>query len=238
MDFQPKNKYDLEDLRQIIKILRSPDGCPWDRKQNHHSIRNHFIEETYEAVEAIDSDDRELLCEELGDVLFQVLFHCQLEEESGSFSFDEIVNGVAKKMIERHPHVFGCVQVENVEEVLRNWDAIKEETKHRDSKTKVLQSVSPALPALMRAAKVQKKAQQAGYPPEQKPVPVNPQEAGTLLMNAVRAVRAAGLEPEQVLSEETESYICSFATWEVAGSETVQNCAEKEKDESNGGNLQ
>lgn len=235
MDFQPKSKYDLQDLRQIIKILRSPEGCPWDRKQNHHSIRNNFIEETYEAVEAIDSENRELLCEELGDVLFQVLFHCQLEEECGGFSFADIVDGAAKKMIERHPHVFGGEQVENVEEVLQNWDKIKADTKHRSSGTKVLQSVSPALPALMRAAKVQQKAQQAGYPPEQNPQPADAREAGKLLLRAVRAVRAAGLEPEQVLGEATESYIRGFAAWEAAGGGCAAGCAENEKDSKNGG---
>lgn len=230
MNFQPKKRYDLQDMRQIIKILRSPEGCPWDREQNHHSIRNNFIEETYEAVEAIDTENPTLLCEELGDVLFQVLFHCQLEEETDRFSFDDIVDGVAKKMIERHPHVFGCVQAANVEEVLQNWDAIKQESKHRNSGTKVLQSVSPALPALMRAAKVQKKAEQAGYPPEQNPAAADPQQAGALLMQAVRAVRAAGLEPEQVLSEEVESYIRGFAEWEAVSKDTAQDCVEKEKD--------
>jgi tetrapyrrole methylase family protein/MazG family protein len=214
VDFQPKERYTLEDLRHILQILRAPGGCPWDRAQNHHSIRNNFIEETYEAVEAIDTENSTLLCEELGDVLFQVLFHCQLEQEAGRFSFEDIVDGTAKKMIERHPHVFGTVQVKDMSELLQNWDAIKKETKHQQSKTDVLRSVSPALPALMRAAKVQKKAQQAGYPPEQNPQPADPQKGGELLLQAVRAVRAAGLEPEQALQQATESYIEEFAEWE------------------------
>lgn len=236
MEFQTKERYDLTDLRQIVRILRSPEGCPWDQKQDHHSIRNNLIEETYEAVEAIDTDNSTLLREELGDVLFQVVFHCTLEEEAGRFTLEDIVDGVAKKMIERHPHVFGSVRVSGVEEVLKNWDVIKEKTKHRDNGTEILKSVSPALPALMRAAKVQKKAQQAGYPPEQQPQQaVSPEKAGETLMRDVRAVRAAGLEPEQVLSEEVEAYIRRFAEWESGRTDTAQNQAEKEKKSNDGG---
>lgn len=214
MAFQRKERYDLADMRQIVQILRAPGGCPWDREQTHRSIRNNFIEETYEAVEAIDTGDAALLQEELGDVLFQVLFHCQIEAEQGTFTLDDVIDGIARKMIERHPHVFGDAGVSDTQEVLRNWDAIKRETKHQQTQTQVLQSVSPALPALMRAAKVQDKAAKAGFPEEQAAAP--PEDAGALLMQAVRAVRAAGLSPEQALSEETERYIQRFASWENA----------------------
>ena len=228
MAFQQKNRYDLKDLRRIIEILRAPGGCPWDRAQDHHSIRNDFIEETYEAVEAIDREDSTLLREEMGDVLFQVLFHCQLEQEAGRFSFDDIVDGVAKKMIVRHPHVFGTVKVSSMSQLLQNWDAIKEKTKKQTSQTEVLRSVSPALPSLMRAAKIQKKAQKAGYPPEQPPQKaVSRQEAGELLLQAVRTVHAAGLEPEQVLQEATESYIDSFSQWEAA--QTLQKSTSEDR---------
>ncbi len=163
MDFQFKDKYDIDDMLNIMAILRSPDGCPWDKEQTHKSIRSCFIEETYEVVEAIDNDDSELLQEELGDVLLQVLFHSQLESEKNNFDFSDVVDGIAKKMIVRHPHVFGNTVVSNSDEVLVNWDAIKMETKSQSTQTEVLQSVSKALPALMRSAKVQKKAAKVGF---------------------------------------------------------------------------
>ncbi|HBC25804.1 MAG TPA: nucleoside triphosphate pyrophosphohydrolase, partial [Ruminococcaceae bacterium] len=131
MEFRKKEKYTMEDLLQIMKILRSPDGCPWDREQDHRSIRSCFLEETYEAVEAIDTGDADLLREELGDVLLQVVFHSQLESEAGRFDFSDVADGICKKMIVRHPHVFGDVQVHSSEEVLQNWDAIKKKTKRQ-----------------------------------------------------------------------------------------------------------
>ena len=130
MNFPQKEKYTAEDLVSIVEILRAPGGCPWDREQTHASIRKNLLEETYEAVEAIDAQDTELLKEELGDVLLQVVFHAQLEREQGSFDFDDVCDGVVRKMIVRHPHVFGDVAVNGTRDVLRNWDAIKKATKH------------------------------------------------------------------------------------------------------------
>ena len=144
MSFEKKDKYTIEDLLEIMKILRAPGGCPWDREQDHHSIRASFIEETYEAVEAIDTDNTELK-EELGDVLLQVVFHSRIEEEAGRFNFDDVADGICKKMIVRHPHVFGDVTVENSADVLKNWDEIKKKTKSQKTQTEVLQSVSPGV---------------------------------------------------------------------------------------------
>ena len=158
MNFPQKEKYTAEDLVSIVEILRAPGGCPWDREQTHASIRKNLLEETYEAVEAIDAQDTELLKEELGDVLLQVVFHAQLEREQGSFDFDDVCDGVVRKMIVRHPHVFGDVTVNGTRDVLRNWDAIKKATKHQTSQTEVLRSVASSLPALMRAQKVRHKA--------------------------------------------------------------------------------
>ena len=121
-----KEKYNIDDLLKIMKELRSPNGCPWDREQDHHSIRNDFIEETYEAIDAIDRDDATDMCEELGDVLLQVVFHSQIEAEKKSFDFTDVCDGICKKLIERHPHVFGSVNVNNSDEVLDNWDKITE----------------------------------------------------------------------------------------------------------------
>ena len=161
--FEFKEKYNANDLASVMSILRSPGGCPWDREQNHKTIRNNFIEEVYEAVEAIDTGDTELLKEELGDVLLQIIFHAQIESEKGSFSFDDVADGIVKKLIIRHPHVFGDVRVDNSADVLNNWDKIKRDTKNQKNHADSVRSVSPALPALMRSEKVQKRAAKAGF---------------------------------------------------------------------------
>src|SRR5699024_5763832 len=116
MEFEKKKRYDMQDLLNIMEILRSPEGCPWDRAQTHKSVRANFIEETYEAIEAIDTEDRPLLLEELGDVLLQVVLHSQIEKEAGGFTFEDVVDGVAQKLVLRHPHVFGDVYAGNEEE--------------------------------------------------------------------------------------------------------------------------
>ena len=125
VDFERKDVYTTDDLLKIMEILRSPEGCPWDRAQTHKSVRANFIEETYEAIEAIDTEDRELLKEELGDVLLQVVLHSQMEKEAGSFTFEEVVDGVAQKLVYRHPHVFGDVNASNEAEALKSWDDAK-----------------------------------------------------------------------------------------------------------------
>ena len=147
-------RYSMDDLLKIMAILRSPNGCPWDREQTHASIRKCLIEETYEVCEAIDRSDGELLREELGDLLFQVVFHARIAEEEGLFSFADVANDIAAKMVIRHPHVFGDVTVSGTEGVLTNWDAIKMETKHQVNPGQVLDSVARTLPALMRAQKL------------------------------------------------------------------------------------
>lgn len=163
MDFIRKSKYDFNDLVEIMRILRSPDGCPWDRVQTHESIRQNFIEETYEAIEAIDTNDVELLREELGDVMMQVVFHALMEEENGNFDMNDVCDEVCKKLIVRHPHVFADTVADTADEVLTNWDKIKMETKSQKSQSEVLSSVSKALPALMYSQKVQHKAAKVGF---------------------------------------------------------------------------
>lgn len=163
MDFEIKSKYDFKDLVDIMKILRSPDGCPWDRVQTHESIRQNFIEETYEAIEAIDTKDTELLKEELGDVMMQVVFHALMEEEVGTFDIDDVCDEVCKKLIVRHPHVFSDTVADTAEQVLTNWDKIKMQTKSQKSQSEVLGSVSKSLPALMYSQKIQHKAAKVGF---------------------------------------------------------------------------
>jgi len=161
--FLARERFTTEDLRRIVAVLRAPGGCPWDAQQTHASIRKNFIEETYEAVEAIDKADDTLLCEELGDVLLQVGLHTQIASERGSFNWDDVTDGICRKLIERHPHVFGDVSVTGVENVLSNWDAIKRRSKGQGSAAQAMDSVPRELPALMRAQKLQSKAAKAGF---------------------------------------------------------------------------
>ena len=163
VDFKQKEKYDINDLLEIMRSLRAPGGCPWDAEQTHESIRKNLIEETYEVVEAIDKKDSDMLLEELGDLLMQVVFHAQMEEEKGVFNFDDVADGVCKKLIERHPHVFGEVEVSGVDDVLDNWDAIKRRKKGQKKGSEPMLSVPRELPALMRAAKIQQKASAVGF---------------------------------------------------------------------------
>ena len=160
--FEFKEKYDINDLRLIMKELRSEHGCPWDKVQTHESIRMDVLEEAYEVAEAIDSGDPELLKEELGDLLLQVVFHSELEDEQKHFGFDDICDGICKKLIYRHPHVFGSVSADTPEEVLKNWDNLKSASKHEEKASDRLKSVPKLLPALMRAEKVGKRASRVG----------------------------------------------------------------------------
>ncbi len=161
--FEFKDSYTVSDLVDIIAILRAPGGCPWDREQTHESIKKNFIEETYEVVEAINKKSIPLLREELGDVLLQIVLHTQMETEKGNFTFDDVCDEICKKLIVRHPHVFGDVTVSSTGEVLSNWDAIKMQTKKQKTVSDSIESVPRELPALMRAQKIQHKAAKAGF---------------------------------------------------------------------------
>lgn len=154
--------YGIAELLQIMQVLRSENGCPWDKEQTHMSIRQDLLEECYEAVEAIDMNSVPMLREELGDVLLQVVFHCQIENEQGNFSFDDICDELCRKLVVRHPHVFGEVSVADSDEVLKNWDSIKQQTKHQQTASETLDGVCRALPALMYAQKLGKRASRAG----------------------------------------------------------------------------
>lgn len=231
MNFIKKETYTMDDLLRIMEILRSPEGCPWDREQTHKSIRNNFLEEAYEAVEAIDTDDSRLLCEELGDVLLQVVFHSQLKKEQDVFSFSEVVDGICKKLILRHPHVFGNVDVQNSAEVLSNWEAIKKGEKGRETDTQVLKGVSKALPALMRAQKIRKKAakaegeqldlskslnrleesvKQLAHSADSTPKEEQQKNLGRLLFTVAEVSGILHIEGEQALSEACDDFIAQF----------------------------
>ena len=158
---QREQTFDLSPLEDVIKTLRSPGGCPWDIVQTHKSLRRNLIEEVYEVIEAIDLEDKDLLCEELGDLLMQVVFHARMAEEAGLFSMQDVINGITEKLIRRHPHVFGDINVKDADEVLTNWEAIKRAEK-KDRKS-VLDGVPKDFPALMAAYKLQHKAAKVGF---------------------------------------------------------------------------
>lgn len=240
MDFEYKENYNINDLLEIMKILRSENGCPWDREQTHQSIRKNLIEETYEAVEAIDRSDTALLKEELGDVLLQVVFHTQMETEQGRFTFDEVADGICKKLIIRHPHIFSTVVADTAEEVLANWDRIKKQEKGQETATDTLQSVSTALPGLMRAQKVQQRAARAGFDYEnvtqamsdlksevaelQEALDANDpnaieEELGDLVFAAVNVARFSKLDAEESLTASTEKFIRRFSEVEKLAKE-------------------
>ncbi|NMB96222.1 MAG: nucleoside triphosphate pyrophosphohydrolase [Clostridiaceae bacterium] len=153
----------MEELIGLMKTLRSEKGCPWDREQNHESLKRYLIEETYEVLEAIDLRDKDKLCEELGDLLLQIVFHAQIESEEGNFTMDDIITGICKKIITRHTHVFGKDNISTSEGVENNWELIKKKEKGMITQTEVLKAVPKNLPALMRSYKVQQKAAQVGF---------------------------------------------------------------------------
>lgn len=153
----------FKEFVDIIKTLRSERGCPWDREQSHESLKSCFIEECYEVIEAINQDDKSNLKEELGDVLLQVVMHSVIAEEEGEFTIEEVVNSISRKMVNRHPHVFGSVTVKDSSEVLQNWEKIKEKEKKEVTASEGIQRIPKALPANIRAHKVQKKAAKYGF---------------------------------------------------------------------------
>ncbi len=208
--FTQKEKLDIYDLLEIMKLLRAPNGCKWDREQTHKSIRQNLIEECYELVEAIDFSDDKLLKEELGDVLLQVVFHSEMAQEDGKFDFSDVVNDIAKKLIIRHPHVFSDVKVESTEDILTNWDKIKKETKGQKSKKEVLLSVSKSLPALMRHQKVLKKSITLENPQTlsvSKDIDKTEDGIGKAMSNLVYMCIDNGYDAEKILSDYTDKLI-------------------------------
>ncbi|MCR5041095.1 MAG: nucleoside triphosphate pyrophosphohydrolase [Clostridia bacterium] len=227
MEFIFKPNYGISDLLEIMRILRRPGGCPWDREQTHKSIRSNFIEETYEVCEAIDREDPYMLKEELGDVLLQVVFHAQMESELGTFDFDAVCDGICKKLIERHPHVFGEVRADTSEQVLDNWEKIKQSSKNQKTATDAIGAVPKQFPSLMRAQKVQKRAAKFGFefPDDSQVFDKIAEEAaevknaadeggkdavrdeiGDLLFSVVNLSRRMGVDAEEALSFSTDKF--------------------------------
>lgn len=254
VEFERKAQYGMQDLLTIMELLRSENGCPWDREQTHQSIRKNFIEETYEVVEAIDADDPVLMREELGDVLLQVVFHSQMEKEQNRFDFQNVVHDVCEKLIVRHPHIFGEVTANTSEEVLRNWEEIKKRQKGQKTQTEAVLSVPKVLPALMRSQKVQKRAADAGmdFPDldsvleslqqeidelrasiRKQDAAGSREEIGDVLFSAVNAARFLSLDAEECLTESTEKFISRFVMAERLAQEAGQNLKDSSLDDLN-----
>ena len=229
-----KENYDVYDLVKLVGVLRGEDGCPWDKEQTHKSIRDDFIEETYEVIEAIDTEDHKLLREELGDVMLQVVFHARIEEEKESFDINDVANDICKKLIHRHPHVFGDVVAETSDKVLSNWEKIKSDEKERKTVTDKLRAIPPMLPALMRAQKVGKKA--ACFDFENAELVMDKvseelcelseaidsknqsdieEEMGDLLLTLTSLCRKLNVDAEVALSKATDKFIERFSRLET-----------------------
>lgn len=230
IDLRSQKSYDCNDLRKIVHILRSPGGCQWDQAQTHQSIRRNFLEEAYEVAEAIDEGDLDHLKEELGDVLLQVVFHSSIEEDAGRFDLDDVADGVCRKLIYRHPHVFGDVSVQSTDEILSNWEELKKKEKGQATQADAVDAVARTLPALWRAEKVQSKARKAGFDWDDLSGPLDKlseelgelkdalrdgtnvsEELGDLLFAAVNLARFVKLDCEQVLNDATDKFIARFA---------------------------
>lgn len=234
VEFNFKDRYDIQDLLEIMRLLRSPDGCPWDKEQTHRSIRGDFLEETHEALEAIDRGDSDGLQEELGDVLLQVVFHACIEEEANGFTFADVVDTLCQKLITRHPHVFGSVDAADAGQALKNWDAIKRQSKSGKTQTQLLDGVPHSLPALMRAGKVLGRARRVGFETASDATQAiealerqvsalkaavatgenTGQKMGDTLFSVVALSRALHLDPEEELSLSANRFIDRFSAME------------------------
>ena len=226
-----KDIYSFDEFVDIIRELRSDHGCPWDREQTHESLRECMLEEAYEAVDAINKNDIENLKEELGDVLLQVALHTVIAEETGEFTIDQVTTDISEKMIHRHPHVFSNVNAESSSEVLRNWETIKEKEKKEETVSDGMLRVAEALPALVRATKIQKKAAKVGVEGEDTRTVINllktslndiekssaignsshiEDEIGKMLFLLTDLSRKLGINAENSLTNVTDKFINRF----------------------------
>ena len=233
LNFTRKPRYDYNDLLEIVRLLRSVEGCPWDRVQTHRSIRRGLLEEAYEAAEAIDTEDTALLREELGDVLMQVVFHADIEKDAGRFTMDDVCDGVVRKLLFRHPHVFGDGRAETADTVSVSWDELKRQEKGQKTTADALDAVARSLPGLWRAEKLQKKAADAGFDWRdvsgaldkldeetgelRQAVETGGDVAGELgdvLFAAVKVGRFCGVDPEDAIAGTCEKFIRRFRVME------------------------
>lgn len=251
--FDALTRYGVEELSAVIDRLRGPGGCPWDREQTHESMKGALLEECYEVLDAIDQKDDAALCEELGDVMLQVVFHAAIAESQGRFTVRDVATGIVQKLIYRHPHVFGSVKADTAEQVLVNWDRLKKAEKHQQTQTDAMKSVPRGFPALMRSRKVQKKAADVGFDWDsaEAAFPKISEEAeelraamgsgegiaeemGDLLFAVVNVARLLHLEPEFLLQEATDKFIGRFSAMEalaLSRGTKLENLSFSEQDE-------
>ncbi len=225
----------IDDLMDVMAKLRAPGGCPWDAEQTHLSLRGSLIEEAYEVLDALEREDDEALCEELGDLLLQIAFHAIIAKEQAAFTLRDVSTGIVQKLIYRHPHVFGSVHVESSGEVKYNWEQLKQKEKHQSTVAEAMEAVPRAFPALMRSAKVQKKAAHVGFDwtnpkdalqklPEETAELLEAlnqgdgthidEEVGDLLFSAVNVARLLNRDPEAMLHKATDKFMRRFAAME------------------------
>lgn len=204
---EKQTKKGFYEFCEIIRRLREPDGCPWDREQTHQTLRKHLLEEAYEAYDAIEDGNPEKIADELGDVLLQIVMHAQVAKEEGTFDIDDVTDIVSRKMIERHPHVFGNVTVENSEEVLKNWEEIKKKSRGQKTTFEAMEGVSRSLPALYRAGKIVEKAQKGGFIDKDSYHESTFEEIGEKLFELVVIARQCGIDAEEALSSYTKNFI-------------------------------
>lgn len=250
VNFQYKERYTIEDFRRIMALLREPDGCPWDRVQTHESIRRNMLEEAYEAVAAINHGDMDNLREELGDLQMQVLFHARMEEEAGGFNFDDVCDEACKKLIRRHPHVFGDASAGTPEEVLTTWDAVKREEKAQKSTGRAMADVADALPALWRAEKIQNKAKKDGFDWDDWHGPRDKlseelgeldaaieagegveEELGDVLASIVNLARHLHIDPERALGGACDRFVARYNRMEELAAQGEKSLADLSLDE-------
>ena len=231
--YESRTRHGFDDVMRIVRRLRAPNGCPWDREQTHASLKNALLEESYELIDAIDEDDDAHICEEMGDVLLQFALHAAIAEEQSAFTTRDACTELVEKLIFRHPHVFGSIRVDGSDEVLKNWDALKMSQRKQTSQTEVLKSVPKSFPALLRSRKVQKKAadvgfdwenaQQAFYKIAEETEELRAameqgshieEEMGDLLFAVVNVSRLLKLEPEFLLMQATDKFISRFEIME------------------------
>lgn len=234
VDFITKDRYDFDDLRALVAFLRSENGCPWDHAQTHASIRRNLLEEAYEACEGIDLDDAPLMKEEFGDVLLQAVFHVSIEEDAGRFTMEDVIDGVCKKLVFRHPHLFAGVKTEDWD-----WEEMKKQEKGVETQTQVLDSVARSLPALIRAEKLNSKLMKMGYTWSEPTAAVeyarsalselshaeDPAKAlGSALFALTGACKALGLEAEEALHAAAQDVIARFSAAEESGTQSKEIC--------------
>ena len=226
-------RYGFDELNRVIRILRAPGGCPWDRKQTHQTLRTNLVEEAYEAVDAIDREDMDALYDELGDVLLQIVLHAEIAREHGDFTIQDVTTAITHKMIFRHQHVFGSAKADTADEVLDLWQKVKKAERHQETQAEVLRGVTKSLPALMRAEKVQKRAADVGFDWESAQAAFYKigeeaeelsravenasgveEEAGDLLFAVVNVLRLLKLDPEIALNRATDKFTARFAEME------------------------